>query len=72
MLTLFVREYGSNFMANDDDGDIPLHLAAFGGSLSVLCSLIDEFWCDPNTKGSKGRISLHCAAQNVHADIVSM
>ena len=35
-----------------------------------MCTLIDEFKCDPNTKGSKGRIPLHYAAQNGHVDLV--
>ena len=37
-------------MAKDNEGDTPLHLAATEGPFSVLCTLIDEFKCNPNTK----------------------
>ena len=50
-------------MAKDNSDDTPLHVAALGGSLSTVCKLIDEFKCDPNTKGFEGRMPLHCAAQ---------
>ena len=35
-----------------------------------MCTLIDEFKCDPNTKGWKSRLPLHYAALNGHKDIV--
>ena len=65
-----IRRYGCDVMVTDYNGDTPLHNAALGGSLFVVCTLIDEFKCDPNTKGWKGRIPLHCAAENSHVDIV--
>ena len=60
----------SDVMAKDDDGNTPLHIAALGGSLSTVCTLIDEFKCDPNTKGFYGRTPLHQAAANGHIDII--
>ena len=39
-------------MAKDDT---PLHIAALGGSLFAVYTLIDEFKCDPNTKGSTAK-----------------
>ena len=57
-------------MAKDNNGDTPLHRAALGGSLSAVCTLIDESKCDPNTKGFKSRIPLHYAANNGHVEIV--
>ena len=57
-------------MAKDEHGDTPLHLAALGGSLSTVCTLIDEFKCDPSTKGLNGRIPLHLAAHTGHIDII--
>ena len=38
------------------DSKNPLHIAVLEGSLTTVCTLIDEFKCDPNTKGLKGRI----------------
>ena len=35
-----------------------------------MCTLIDEFKCDPNTKGCKGRIPLHSAVEKGYVDIV--
>ena len=35
-----------------------------------MCTLIDEFSCDPNTKGFDDIIPLHYAAQKGHVDIV--
>ena len=32
-------------------GNTPLHIAALEGSLSTVCTLIDEFKCDHNRKG---------------------
>ena len=60
----------SQVMAADKDGDTPVHIAAMGGSLSTVCTLIDEFKCDPNKKGFEGKIPLHYAAQRNHVDIV--
>ena len=57
-------------MTKDDNDDTPLHIAALGGSLSTVCTLIDELKCDPNTKGFEGRIPLHYAAQMGHVDII--
>ena len=57
-------------MAKENSGDTPLHLAAWGESLSAVCTLIDEFKCDPNTKGFVGRIPLHFAATKGHVEIV--
>ena len=70
LLVKLVRDYGCDVMANNNDGNTPLHLAALGGSLSTVCQLIDEFKCDPNTKGSKGRTPVHWAADKGHIDIV--
>ena len=57
-------------LAKDNDGDTALHLAVLGGSLSTVCTLIDEFKCDPYTKGSQGRTPVHQAANKGHIDIV--
>ena len=35
-----------------------------------MCTLIDEFKCDPNTMGSQGRTPVHQAAKKGHIDIV--
>ena len=64
------HQYGCDVMAKDDNGDTLLHVAALGGSLSAVCTLIDEFKCDPNTKGFEDRIPLHSAANKGHIEIV--
>ena len=58
-------------MAKDNSNDtrLRLHIAALEGSLSTVCTLIDEFKCDPNTKGFGGRIPLHRAAQGGYIEI---
>ena len=61
---------GVDVLSRDKDGDTPLHDAALGGSLSVVCTLIDEFKCDPNTKGFEGRVPLHHAAYKGHVEIL--
>ena len=55
-----------SWLRMDGGSNTPLHLAALEGSLSTVCTLIDEFKCDPNTKVFKGRIPLHHAAQYWH------
>ena len=35
-----------------------------------MCTLIDEFKCDPNTRGFNGRTPVHQAANKCHIDIV--
>ena len=57
-------------MARDDDGDTPLHIAALEGSLPTGCTLIEDFKCDPNIKGFKGRTPLRHAAQKGHIKII--
>ena len=59
-----------DIMAKDNSGDTPLHRAALGGSLSTVCTLIEEFKCDPNTMGFRGRSSVHHAAESGHIDVV--
>ena len=49
-------------MTKNKIGSTPLHLAALEGSLSAVCTSIDEFKCDPNTKGFEGKtIALCCS-----------
>ncbi|KAL5474710.1 hypothetical protein EMCRGX_G026695 [Ephydatia muelleri] len=55
-----------SWLRMDGGSNTPLHLAALEGSLSTVCTLIDEFKCDPNTKEFKGRTPLHHAAQYWH------
>ena len=57
-------------MAKDDEVTHLSTLLPRKGRSPILCTLIDEFKCNPNTKGSKGRTILHYAAQNGHVDIV--
>eukprot|EP00731_Ephydatia_muelleri_P021526 Em0014g117a len=57
-------------MAEDADGDTLLHLRASGRSLTAVCTLIEEFKCDPNTKGLNGRTPLHLAAREGQIDII--
>ena len=54
-------------MAEDDNGDTRLHIAALGVSLSTVCIPME---CDPNTKEFNGRILLHYAAHGGHIEIV--
>ncbi len=55
--------------AQDNDGNTPLHLAAYLGHLDLVSILI-KAKCDINIKNHNGKTPLHYAAINNHKDIV--
>ena len=56
-----VEMHGCDPSARDDNGDTPLNVAAFSGSLNILMYLIEERKCDPECPGQWGKSSLHQA-----------
>jgi len=63
-------EMPSDFIASDDDGNIPLHLAAESGELNLVKYFIEEKGADSNSSNRNGNTPLHNAAQ--HGELNSL
>ena len=50
--------------AQDDNKNLPIHVAAWNGKEEVVLTLIKEFGCDPTVKGQYGTSLLHHACQS--------
>ena len=65
--SLLLDYYNQDINATDDRNNTPLHVAALNGKTEVVLALVDEFNCDPLSKGYLGRSLLHsaCIGNNV-------
>ena len=63
MVKYLVEKHGCDPKSKDTDGDTPLNVAAFSGSLEILIYLIEERKCSPQCPGKWGRSPLHNACE---------
>ena len=73
LVRALVEKHGTGIVtARDDEGNTPLHVAAMSGREYAVHVLINEFNCDKNVKGYKGRSILHsaCAAGEATVQIL--
>ena len=63
MVKYLVEKHGCEPLRKDDNGDTPLNVAGFSGSLDILMYLIKERKCSPGCPGRWGRSPLHNACQ---------
>ena len=66
LLRWFVTELKADINSRDDRGNQPIHLSALFGCTDVITTLILDFGCDPETRGSKHRTLLHQAFSSGH------
>ena len=59
MVKYLVEKHGCDPLEKDDQGNTPLHVAAWSGSLDILVYLIEERQCNPGCPGRWGKLPLH-------------
>ena len=59
MVKYLVEKHGCDPLGKDDQGNTPLNVAAFSGSLDILMYLIEERNCSPGCPGEGGSSPLH-------------
>ena len=64
-----IQKYKDMYSRNDGN-NTPLNVAAYCGKQEVALALIQEFGCDVNIKGYRGRSALHSACAGGHVDMV--
>jgi hypothetical protein len=67
-------ERGADVMAQNKDGETPLHLALQRGQLEVACMLIDRVFqgADLTARNKDGETPLHLASQGGQVEVVRM
>ena len=70
MVKYLVEEQRVDLNAKDEQGNTPLNVAAFSGSLSIMTYLIEERYCSLECPGRLCRTPLHNACQ--HNDNLAM
>ena len=63
LVRILVCQHNVAINAQNDLHDTPLHLAILNRKLEVALYLINELGCDPNVRGSRGRLALHGACE---------
>ena len=63
-------EHKADITAKNNQGDMPVHIAADYDKEEVTLALITEFGCDPNMKGSDGQSLLHYACKRGNISLV--
>ena len=66
LLSWFVTELKADVNSTDNQGNQPIHLSALSGHTDIITTLILDFGCDPETRGSKHRTLLHQAFSAGH------
>jgi len=70
-LAKLLIENGADHNSEDDDGNIPLQMACYSGSLEVAKLLIEN-GADTNAKDKFGETSLHHACEEGHRDVMQL
>ena len=65
-----IQKYKVHMYSRNNINSTPLHVAANCNKEEVALTLIEEFGCDVNIKGFRGRSALHSACAEGHADMV--
>ena len=55
----------------DDDGNTLVHLAAMGGSKTVVKMLVTKYGCPVNSKNNTGQSPLHLACTSSHTQVIT-
>ena len=63
---------GVNPMSRDEDGYLPIHVAARVGRISIVSTLVNDFNCDPAVRGPNGTTPLHEACTSSNLDLIRL
>ena len=73
LVRALIQKHGTSILtARDDEGNIPLHVAAMSGKEDAVLSLTNEFGCDVNATGLLGRSLLHSACASYNSSLVRL
>ena len=65
-------QLGVNMMSRDEDGYLPIHVAAQQGRIDIVSTLVNDFNCNPAVRGPGGTTPLHGACFHGHLDLVRL
>ena len=65
-------QHGVNLTSRDQDGYLPIHVAARQGRINIVSTLVNDFNCDPAVRGPNGITPLHEACFSGNLDLVRL
>ena len=65
-------QHGVNLTSRDQDGYLPIHVAAQQGRINIVSTLVNDFNCDPAVRGPRGITPLHEACSSGNLDLVRL